>query len=60
MSKELSSNKRYITWNTLNGSVEVIIARNYWKALDKAQIWFGKDTGIRIKEDTLSTISGVR
>ena len=60
MSKKLSSNKRYLTWNTFNGSVQVIVARNYWKALNKAQKWFGKNTGIRVKEDTLSTINGVR
>ena len=60
MSKELSSNKRYLTWNTFNGSVQVIVARNYWKALSKAQKWFGSNTGIRVKRDTFSTISGVR
>ena len=52
--KDIKS-KRYITMNLLNGSVHLIVARNYWKALKKAKRWFGDNSKIKVIQDTLST-----
>ena len=47
--------KRYLTMNTKDGSVRIVIAKSYWKALKNAQEWYGSQTGIRVWKDTLST-----
>ena len=46
--------KKYITRNMLNGSVHIVMARSYWRALDKARKWFGSNS-IRVWEDKLSS-----
>ena len=52
--KDIKS-KRYVTMNLLNGSVHLIVARNYWKALKKAKRWVGDNSKIKVIQDTLST-----
>ena len=52
---KMKCNKKYIVMNMLNNSVHLIVASNYWKALDKGKKWFGDKSKIRVVEDTLST-----
>ena len=47
--------KKYITVNTLDNSVHIVITKSYWKALKEAQQWFGNNAKIRVYRDTLSS-----
>ena len=55
---EIKQTKRWISMH--NNSTQIIIARNYWRALKKAQKWFNSNTQVRVWEDRLSTTNGVR
>ncbi len=55
MKHKVIKRKKYVTMNMLNGSVHLIVARNYWKALKKAKQWFGDNSKIKVIQDTLST-----
>ena len=46
--------KKFITKNLLNGSVEVVIAKSYWKAMEKARTYFGSSK-VKVWEDGLSS-----
>ena len=52
--------KRFISLNVANGSIQLIISRNYWRAFKRAQLYFGSKAKVRVWEDKLSTINGVR
>ena len=47
-------NKKFITMNMLNNSIEVVIAKSHWKAMDKARVMFG-DSRVKVWEDGLSS-----
>jgi hypothetical protein len=49
-----SKRQRFISMNLLNGSVQIIIARGYWKAFKKAKAYFGNKP-IKVWPDTFST-----
>ena len=46
--------KKYITMNTADNSVHIVIAPSYHKAFKQAKAWFGNKP-IRVWRDTLST-----
>ena len=46
--------KRYLVMNLTNGAVQIVIAKSYWKAFDKAVKWFGSNK-IRVREDVLTS-----
>ena len=46
--------KRFITMNIANGAIQIVIAKNYWKAMDKARVMFG-DSRVKVWEDGLSS-----
>ena len=52
--------KRFISMNVASGSIQIILSRNYWRAFKKAQVYFGSKARVRVWEDKLSTINGVR
>ena len=47
-------NKKFITMNMLNNSIEVVIAKSHWKAMDKARAFFGSSK-VKVWEDKLSS-----
>ena len=47
--------RKYLAYNTKDGSVHIVIAKGYWAAFKKAQKWFGSQTGIKVVQDNLST-----
>ena len=52
--KVLIKGKRYLVMNLTNGAVQIVIAKSYWKAFDKAVKWFGSNR-IRVREDILTS-----
>ena len=46
--------KKYVTMNIASGLVEIVIAKSYWTAMDKARAIFGSGK-IEIWEDKLSS-----
>ena len=47
-------NKRCITMNLANGAIQLVVAKNYWKAMQKARVIFG-DSRVKVWEDGLSS-----
>ena len=47
-------NKRFITMNIANGAIHLVVAKNYWKAMQKARVIFG-DSRVKVWEDGLSS-----
>ena len=47
-------NKRFITMNLANGAIQLVVAKSYWKAMDKASVMFG-DSRVKVWEDGLSS-----
>ena len=52
--------KRFISMNVASGSIQIILSRNYWRAFKEAQVYFGSKARVRVWEDKLYTINGVR
>ena len=50
-----SEPRRYLTMNTNDGSVSIVLSKSYWKALKSAQRYFGEKARVRVWEDKLST-----
>jgi hypothetical protein len=50
----VTEGKRYLVMNLTNGAVQIVVAKSYWKAFDKAVKWFGSNR-IRVVEDHLSS-----
>ena len=50
-----SEPRRYLTMNTNDGSVRIVLSKSYWKALKSAQRYFGEKARVRVWEDKLST-----
>tara|TARA_R100000808_G_C2099269_1_gene116932 strand:- start:715 stop:870 length:156 start_codon:yes stop_codon:yes gene_type:complete len=46
--------KRFITMNIASGAIQLVIAKNYWKAMNKARVIFG-DSRVKVWEDGLSS-----
>ena len=53
MTNKTQSDKRYIVM--FRNAIHIVISKNYWRALKKAQKYFNSQTGIRVWQDTLST-----
>ena len=49
--------KKYITVNTLNNGIHIVVATNYWKALKKAKNWFGSKSKIKVIQASIDTQS---
>ena len=52
--KVVTEGKRYLVMNLTNGAVQIVVAKSYWKAFDKAVKWFGSNR-IRVREDVLTS-----
>ncbi len=50
----MSKSNKYITMNTADNSIHIVIAPSYQKAFKMAKSWFGNKP-IRVWRDTLST-----
>tara|TARA_R110002012_G_scaffold44029_1_gene118671 strand:- start:153 stop:308 length:156 start_codon:yes stop_codon:yes gene_type:complete len=46
--------KKFITMNLANGAIQLVVAKSYWKAMDKARVMFG-DSRVKVWEDGLSS-----
>jgi hypothetical protein len=47
--------KKFIIMNMLSGAVEIVVAKSYWKAMDKAKAFFGSNSKVKVWEDRLSS-----
>tara|TARA_Y100000593_G_scaffold87612_1_gene168375 strand:+ start:26 stop:181 length:156 start_codon:yes stop_codon:yes gene_type:complete len=46
--------KKFLTMNLANNAVEIVVARSYWKAMERARNIFGSKN-VRVWEDGLSS-----
>ena len=46
---------RYLTMNTVNGSVKIVVAQSHKRAISMAKTFFGAKAPLYVIQDTLST-----